>query len=316
VQSALLFLLLAVVLGAHERIVFAPEGTKRHMGIEIKDAVVLRFAQRGGIPFYEISDIAYDRDEHILYAISDKGYLYHLKIDPKKLLQTSITKRYILQNRAGKRLRHWRADAEGLALLGADNGIKGDTRLLISFEGEPPRVDMVSTTGRFMRTINLPSKLKNPKNYRHKNKSLEALTRSPKYRSLTASEYPLKKDAKRFQTIYSLGTKEWHFYASAAINSAVTEMEMMPNDDLLVLERAYSTLSPTVITLKKVYLSRCKVASVCDAKELARFSSAEGWAVDNFEGLTRIDEHLYLMISDDNNNFFQRTILVLFEVTI
>ena len=40
----------------------------------------------------------------------------------------------------------------------------------------------------------------------------------------------------------------------------------------------------------------------------------KGWMIDNFEGLTRVAPHRYLMVSDDNDNFFQKTLLIYFEV--
>ena len=43
-------------------------------------------------------------------------------------------------------------------------------------------------------------------------------------------------------------------------------------------------------------------------------NSHKGWSVDNFEGLVRVGKNRSAMISDDNNNFFQRTLLIYFEV--
>ncbi len=67
------------------------------------------------------------------------------------------------------------------------------------------------------------------------------------------------------------------------------------------------------ITLKKVYL-RDKKDGVCKSKNLAVFKSSDGWDLDNFEGVTHYMDNIYLMISDDNGNMFQKTILTMFEV--
>jgi hypothetical protein len=170
-----------------------------------------------------------------------------------------------------------------------------------------------------LKQFRLPSKLLNVKNYRSRNKSLESVALHPKYGLLTASEWPLKRDKPKEQTIYSLSGREWYFKAEPYPGSAIVSMEVMDDGNLLVLERAYSGLShPVVITLKKLWLKGCKRKGrkrrVCRSEVLARFSSADGWGVDNFEGLTKVGHHRYVMVSDDNDNFFQRTLLVYFEV--
>ncbi len=49
---------------------------------------------------------------------------------------------------------------------------------------------------------------------------------------------------------------------------------------------------------------RDKKDGVCRSKNLAVFKSSDGWDLDN----------IYLMISDDNGNMFQKTILTMFEI--
>jgi hypothetical protein len=73
-----------------------------------------------------------------------------------------------------------------------------------------------------------------------------------------------------------------------------------------------------VITLKKVWLKQCrkkgKKGGNCKSEILAQFSSGDGWQVDNFEGLAKVGKNRYVIVSDDNDRFFQRTLLVYFEV--
>ena len=131
---------------------------------------------------------------------------------------------------------------------------------------------------------------------------------------MTAAEWPLKRDNKKKQTIYALSGREWHFKAEPEANSAISAMEVMDDGNVLVLERSFSGyLNPFVITLKKVYLGRCS-KGWCETKVLAKMNSHKGWAVDNFEGLVKVSPQRYLMVSDDNNNFFQKTLLFYFEV--
>lgn len=88
----------------------------------------------------------------------------------------------------------------------------------------------------------------------------------------------------------------------------------MSDGSLLILEREFHLLSlGHTLWLKKVPLMECK-ANTCPAKTLIKLKSSDGWELDNFEGLTRIGDDLYLMISDDNDSFLQECIVVLFQV--
>jgi hypothetical protein len=152
------------------------------------------------------------------------------------------------------------------------------------------------------------------KQFRSKNKGLEAIAWHKHYGILTVAEWPVKRDSKKLQTIYSLGGREWHFSAEPEGNSAVSAIEVMDDGNILVLERSFTGyMHPFVVTLKKVYIDRCK-KRICPTDILVKMSSHKGWDVDNFEGLTRVEKNRYVMISDDNDNFFQKTLLIYFEV--
>ena len=45
-------------------------------------------------------------------------------------------------------------------------------------------------------------------------------------------------------------------------------------------------------------------------EEIARFDSSQGWAVDNFEGVAHHIDNRYFIVSDDNANPQQKTLLV------
>jgi hypothetical protein len=143
----------------------------------------------------------------------------------------------------------------------------------------------------------------------------EALTWHPKYGLLTAAEYPTRNKKIKQQSIYALNGKIWNFIAELHENSAVTAIETMDDGNLLILERAYAGLSkPFVITLKKLYLNKCDKNHQCKTEVLASMNSYDGWAVNNYEGLAKVGENRYLMVSDNNNNQLLRTVLVYFEV--
>ena len=89
-------------------------------------------------------------------------------------------------------------------------------------------------------------------------------------------------------------------------------MEFINADDILVLERDFNDLTfRRVTTLTKVSLGKGKV---CKSRVLAKLDSWKGWNIDNFEGLTKVSHNKFLMVSDDNGSFLQKTLLVLFEI--
>ncbi len=279
-------------------------------GITLLDQKTLLFKEISGLKFSEISDVTYDQTEKKLYLLSDEGILFVFEAFFSDRIETlNAVRGMTLAKKEGKKFKKWRHDSEGLAL---DN--KG--HLYVSFEGRA-KVGKFNQKGEMVKKYTLPKKLRDPKNYRSRNKSLEALTWHPRYGLLTAAEWPLKNKQKKDQTVYALNGKEWQFKAEAEQNSAVVAMEVMDDGNLLVMERSYSgLLNPFVITLKKVYLNQCKnKEKMCKSELLIKMNSHQGWSIDNFEGLAKVGKHRYVMVSDDNGNFFQQTLLIYFEVT-
>ena len=281
------------------------------MHIKILDQKRLSFARLYGLKFAELSDLTYDEKTQTLYLVSDKGLLFSFHAEfSDKINRLYPLRGEKLKNQKSKRFKKWKRDSEGLTLDG-----KG--RLLISFEGKAKIGWFHKNSARYGTLIHkyeLPIPLRKTKHYRSKNKSLEALAWHPKYGILTVTEWPLKKYHKKKQTIYALSGKVWHFKAEAEGRSSVVAIEVMDDGNVLVLERSYTGLfNPFVVTLKKVYMNGCK-KEMCKTKVLAKFNTHMGWDVDNFEGLARVGKHRYIMISDDNENFFQRTLLIYFEI--
>jgi hypothetical protein len=286
------------------------ENTTQFEGITLLDQKILLFKEIGGLKFSEISDLAYDLKEKKLYLVSDEGKLFVFDASFANKIETlSPVSSVKLVKNNGEKFKKWRKDSEGLAL---DN--KG--HLYVSFEGRA-KIGRFDKKGRMVKQYTLPKKLINPKNYRSRNKSLEALTWHPKYGLLTAAEWPLKEKHKKDQTVYALNGNKWYFKAEAEQGSAVVAMEVMDDGNLLVMERSYSGLfNPFVVTLKKVYLNECRnKKQVCKSELLVKMNTHQGWNIDNFEGLARVGKHRYVMVSDDNDNFFQKTLLVYFEVS-
>jgi hypothetical protein len=289
-----------------------PSYDNAHANIKFIAQKTLWYPNIDGIAFSEISDLAYDARTHTLFMTGDEGtiFAFDARFDDGTVYLKPLRAAY-LRKKNGKRFKRWRRDSEGMTL-----DAKG--RLYISFEGKP-KVARFGTDGkdfgRLMRTYKLPKPLRNVKNYRSKNKALEALVWHPRYGLLTAPEWPLKKLHKKCHTIYALRSgKRWCFRAEPEPKSGISAMEVTDDGNVLVLERSFrGFLEPLVVTLKKVYLNRCRKGR-CESEVLVKMSTHKGWDIDNFEGLAKVGPHRYVMISDDNDNFFQKTLLVYFEV--
>lgn len=295
-QLSLLFSLVFSIL-AYD---FAPNLEHNRLGaIEVLDVKVLDFKALDGIEFKGISDLAYDKDRG-LYALSDFGNLYKLDlvIGKHKIKEVHLAETYTLKNKKGKKLKKKKSDSEGMVF--------SKEGLIISFERHP-KISLFSLKGKKLKNFILNEPLVEIKNYQKKNKALEAVTLHPKFGIITAPEVALKKQDENIHTLYALD-KKWKFKASYKITSIL----LLKDNNILVLERDFSYLKGYSILLKKVDIMECE--ELCKSTVLADFKSTDGWNLDNFEGLAQVGENLYLMVSDDNGSFLQKTLLVLFRI--
>ncbi len=286
-----------------------------YMGIGLRGTIELSHYKINGLKLTELSGLAWDEDEKVLYALSDKGYLFHLRL---VIIHNTIKSviplfAYLLHNEKGQPLPS--TDSEGLAILKGNNGISGDSELIISFEHKP-LIAKFTPKGQWLNSYTLPTVLKNIKHYYDSNKVLEAVTVHPRLGILTVPEWPLKvKKTTLFlkehqHTIYALDSnKQWTFPAYPVPNSAIVALETLTDGSILLLERAFvSIFQPIVISIRQLWLEKKKLSSV------AVFDNSKGWSVDNFEGLTHHKGTHFLMVSDDNDHVLQRTLLSYWEL--
>ncbi|HCS17148.1 MAG TPA: hypothetical protein DIW45_04585, partial [Erythrobacter sp.] len=95
-----------------------------------------------------------------------------------------------------------------------------------------------------------------------------------------------------------------------------TSLATLPNGDVLVLERSYSVLAGAAARLSLIDGDSIVPGALLEGAEIARISPP--LTVDNFEGLAlRRDDDgglLVYLISDDNFNPLQRTLLLMFRL--
>jgi len=113
-------------------------------------------------------------------------------------------------------------------------------------------------------------------------------------------------------TLYRANGDEMIAPRDAKEDMAVCAIEVMPDGGLLVLERRHKLLAPTWTTVL-VKLSQEQGVHL-HREEIARMQIGGRMPVDNYEGLTRHIDNRYFMISDNNEHFTQRTLLVYFEL--
>ena len=274
--------------------------TDSYMNLTILDAKELEFNNFKDIKFREISDLAYKHNK--LYAISDKGDLFKFKIKIKKdkIKNLDLENVVNLKNKRGNRFSKVDRDSEGLDFVGE--------KLVISFE-KNPRIAIFSLHGKELKKITINKRLRDIDDYISHNKALESVAYNKKFSFITAPEVPL--NDKNHHIIYSK-KRSWKF----DINGNITALEFINKDKVLILERNFNYFTRDRETILSIInLSKCK-KKLCKKRIVAILKSCDGWHIDNFEGLTKVAKNKFLMISDDNESFFQKTLLVLFKLDI
>jgi len=260
----------------------------------------------------ELSDLAWDKDEKLLYALSDNGQLLSFKpfFSNNKFDKLLMVNGISLHDDRNKKLRWKNSDSEGLTLINSNNNIQGDTHYIVSFE-RLPRVIQYNQEGFIEKKIEIPEKLRNISNYRSENKSLESVLFHNQLGLIIGTEYSLKDEDKTQLGFYTLDGKFRSFPAHFH-NGALTSLSTIKNNDLLALERVYGGFfSGFKVALHHLRL----VGDDIEDKVIARFLPSEGFFNDNFEGVERHKDNYYFMISDDNNHPAKRTVLIYFKYT-
>ena len=248
----------------------------------------------------EISGLAWDADEQLLYAVSDQGKVYHFRIrhDGQAIVSIQGVVAALLvdpetaegQPQSGKRF-----NAEGLTVLHSSNGKRGDSELVVALEENPPQIARFSPPGSLLGKLPVPPPANVRANYRKKNRGLESVAMHPAYGVITAPEAPLQGRPDALHTVYANG-HAWSF-ARFTQDSRLKGIEVLPDGNLLVLERSRSgnAKGAWVASLRRVDIAGCDAPATCNAVLLAALPAGP----ENFEALTLLGAHHALIASDN-----------------
>ncbi len=289
-----------------------------YMGVRLLGALKLDPAFVDGRQLTGLSGLAWDADEGRLYALSDRGAVFHLTLtfDGDGLLADArALAAYPLKDEHGRPLTGRHADSEGLVARHTDNGIRGDSELAVSFE-RVHRVLRYSPQGEIRGAVALPPALGAHARYRSANRALEALAWHPRLGYLTAPELPFEGVNDGHVELHALSPpRHWRYPLAPEPNAGLTAMVALTDGSLLTLERGYGVFFvPFISTLRRVAAFPSADGAALEARTVVRFSTGEGWQLDNFEGLALLGGGRILLVSDDNARAYQSTLLAAFQL--
>ena len=281
-------------------------------GLEILGLLQLGNAATAEHDIAEFSGLAWDEDENILYTVSDKGYLLHLRpvFDNQRLQEMLLLEVFELKNPAGKPLTGNFIDSEGLAAVNHDNGVRGDTELLVSFE-RIPRIDRYTTGGTYIDSVPIPGFLQRTDHYRTANTSLESVMHHEHYGILTAPEKLSGQYPENEFRLFSLTGTMWAFPNAGGKHGAITGMTATAGNRVLILERIFPNIFMGLRFALHLVDPGVRPAA---HRLLVDIGPAEGYFNENFEAITHHRENRFFMISDNNNTALQRTLLLYFTL--
>lgn len=266
-------------------------------------------AQVNGIHVAELSGPAWDADAGLLYAVSDRGNLFHLKlvreggtfrIEP--VFATPLVDPHATVAGAA-------FNAEAVTLVNADNGKPGDTELVVALEGTTPALARFRPDGSLIGSEPLPAALADPGKYRKKGRGLESVVRLPGLGVLTAPESPLVDSDQTRHTLYA-ADRQWTFPRESS-NSRLKDLAALGDGSLLVLERSKGTSKAELTaSVRRLVLTGCGDGTVCTATPVAVLPTGP----DNFEGMALPDPGHALLVSDNGGDVALGTVFVLVDL--
>ncbi|EGD08626.1 esterase-like activity of phytase family protein [Xanthomonas vesicatoria] len=260
-----------------------------------------------GIHLTELSGLAWDADENLLYAVSDNGYVFHFRLvlDGNRITRIEPVHAAALVD-ATSGLPPKAFNAEGLAVNNSANGVAGDTELVVALEDKLPRIARFRPNGALLGDVAVPSPANDLSHYRKSGRGLESVALHPAYGLLTAPESPLLGQSEDRHTVYAK-QRDWSFRRHSP-QSRLKGLDLLPDGSVLVLERNKTgTKDVFGASVRRLDLGACGSDGLCATETVAVLPAGP----DNFEGMTLIDPQHLLLVSDNAGLVTQGTDFVL-----
>lgn len=148
------------------------------------------------------------------------------------------------------------------------------------------------------------------------NKGIEAFDRRADGSFIALAEEYLDRDGNH--TGWLVGKDRAHnIYLRREGEFSPTDLEFLPDGDLLVLERRYSLLGGPGMQIRRIRADTIKPDALLDGEVLINLTARYG--IDNFEGLAvRVNvggETIIYVVSDNNFNPLQKNLLLMFKLS-
>ncbi len=269
--------------------------------------------------FGGLSGLLVSRGGERMIAVSDQGQWLTARIgyEAGRLVSVSNVRMGPLLGAngrplAGKAL----GDAESVA---ADDPAGPGGAVLVSFERAHRimRYDFANS-GMAARPTALP--LPGEARAMSRNKGLEAVARMPgggpfAGRLVAISERFLDSEGNIIGWLIGARGSD-RFAVRRIADFDITDIAFLPGGDLVTLERRFTPLSGAGLMLRRIRGDAIRPGGVLDGEVLLR--TGQTLAIDNMEGLsvhrTSGGETRLTLISDDNFNIFQRTLIMQFAI--
>ncbi|NRA88008.1 MAG: esterase-like activity of phytase family protein, partial [Rhizobiales bacterium] len=256
------------------------------------------------------------KDGNKLLAISDRGYW--LKADivykDKKLFSLINSQIAPILNAKGKKFVHWKADSEGLAKR---NDSLDD--VVISVERDQAIYRFKFKNGKLNARAKELTVLANQEDF-PTNRGLEGVTSLPanhNYRGwlLTIAEKKLDENGNHSAWLVN-GDKNLSLKIKRVDDFSITDVNYLPNGDIVILERALSILRGPQVQIRQFCGRDIKPGALVTGEVLLNRNWV--YAVDNMEGLavhkSADDETILTLVSDNNFHFMQRNLMLQFAL--
>lgn len=274
--------------------------------------ITLAATQVDGIAVTELSGLAWDADAALLYAVSDQGYLYQFAVQRQGSQLVSVqplaaVRLVDAETGEGAAASNKHFNAEGLTIHHGDDGVPGNTELIVALEEKPPQIGRFAADGRLLERLPVPPPADDIDHYQKKGRGLESVALHPEFGLLTAPEAPLKTTAQTLHAIYA-ADHAWSFPRHAN-GSRLKGFDVLPGGNLLVLERARPSGSKhaQVASLRYVNLADCQPDTSCSTRQLAAFDVG----AHNFEGMALLDPAHILIASDNGGGADEPSVFML-----